>query len=594
MDMCTNTRENSYFIQIDDAEKKLREELKADFNYSLYREVINKFIVVTVLDDEDRYLWYDELEICKRLLSLNRDCEANDTERICCNGSFLVKTIKISQDTTLIYDMCDSNKAVPAFIRNILYLLKDEFFERCELIQFELLGIGVRTVNKKVCAYIQNAIYRKYKLDCVKTSSFSSSSSYMGTKRRLVGFIVEAMFPHCNDDSIFLDIMCGSGAVSNALAQMGNVYASDAQEFCGLLAKIQGAGFSKKRAENLIEEIYKHYNYNLEELRKKFLKELETEDEIFHMDLAEKDKVFEYYQKFVDSYDLYSDTYECSKSIYDEIKMKKIDASSFPYFLFTYYYANIFFGVAQCIQLDSIRYAIDQISDEEDRKWALGVLVVVTSSIATTYGGHFAQPKRLDKDSFEKILIQRNKSAWIEFSKRILTIAAESERYSYGIKNINGPWENALNYFKDLSTNQMVVYLDAPYKREEYSRYYHVLETMVKYDYPASENKGRMRSKQKGERFSTEFFSKTSEKIENIFEKIIFEILKKEAICVWSYSDNGAVSLKNVVTKIKEKTNCNIYFYSIPYKHSAQGKKVKKGMGKMDVTEYCIVFVNQN
>lgn len=592
MDMCMNLEKSKYFIKMDEAERELRIELGELFDYSLFQEIINKLLIVTINDNGEKYIWLDELEIFKRILILNSGSELVDTEGICCNGSFFVKTIRISPDTTLIYEVCDSNKAVPAFVRNILYLSDDIFFERCEVTQFELMGIGVRTINKKICTYIDKAISRKLQLDRVKSSNFANSSSYMGSKKKLAGFIVEAMFPHCNDDSIFFDIMCGSGAVSNALAQMGNVYASDAQEFCTLLAKIQGAGFSKKRAENLLQKIYKYYNYNLKSLRNKFIIELERENDIFRMDLAEKEKVFVRYQEFVNSYELYSNTYGCSKSLYDEIENKKNHPKSFPYCLFTYYYANVFYGVAQCIQLDSIRYAIDQIDDEEEKQWALGVLVVVASSIATTYGGHFAQPKRIDLDSFEMILIQRSKSAWIEFSKRIITIASESERYPYRIECIKGPWETALNHFQHNETQRMVVYLDAPYKREEYSRYYHVLETIVKYDYPAAENKGRMRSKEKGERFSTEFFSKTSEKIEKVFEKIILEILRKDAVCVWSYSDNGAVSMNNVVSQIKSKTKCKIYFYSIPYKHSAQGKKVKKGRGKMDVTEYCIVFVN--
>ncbi|MCI8672532.1 MAG: hypothetical protein HFI89_03465 [Lachnospiraceae bacterium] len=586
--------ENEYFIQIDDAENRLRRELNENFDYFLFKKIINKFLIVTVLDNGNKYLSIDELKLCKKLIKLNQQKQVSDMEDIYYNESFLVETIRLSKDTVLIYEICDSNKVIPAFVKNILYFYSEECFEKCEATQFELLGIVVRTVNPKICSYIQNAIFRKYKLDRLKTSNFANSSSYMGTKKKLTSFIIESMYPHCEKDSFFLDIMCGSGAVSNALAQMGYVYASDAQEFCSLLAKIQGAGFCKKQAEKLIKEIYSYYNYNLGELKKIFSKELELEDTIFRMDLDEKEKVFDSYKEFINSYQLYSDTYKCQKDIYDKINNKKKEIRSFPYFLFTYYFANVFFGVAQCVQLDSIRYAIDQIADEEDREWALGVLIVVTSLIATTYGGHFAQPKRLDMDSFEKILIQRSKSAWIEFSKRILTIAAESERYSYRIERIKGPWENALNYFRGYKINQLVVYLDAPYKREEYSRYYHVLETMVKYDYPSSEYKGRMRSKKGGERFSTEFFSKSSEKIEKVFEKIIFEILTRGAICVWSYSDNGVVSMKSVVTKIKEKTKCNVFFYSIPYKHSSQGKKSKKGIGKIDVTEYCIVFVNSD
>lgn len=76
------------------------------------------------------------------------------------------------------------------------------------------------------------------------------------------------------------------------------------------------------------------------------------------------------------------------------------------------------------------------------------------------------------------------------------------------IRTIDGPWKQALERMKPFVSLNSLVYLDAPYKRNEYSRYYHVLETMVKYDYPSSENKGHISSKSKGERFATEFFTK--------------------------------------------------------------------------------------
>lgn len=590
--MSTNRAdEKGYFIPLNKAEELLQKEIREQYDARLFQVMLDKLLIVTIREGNERYLWADELRICRYLLELNNKMDNAVVGTLSCNESFLVNTIKISNETVLIYEMCDYKKTVPAYVRNIIYLSRVGTVEKCAETKFELLGISIVTTDKRVRDYIENVAYRKYKLDCIKGSNFANSSSYMGSKKKLAGFIVEAMILHCGENSVFLDIMCGSGAVSNALAQMGTTYASDAQEFCILLAKIQGAGFSVERAHKIIKEAYIAYSDNLELLQKEFSNELSVEDEIFRMDLRNKKEVFDRYYAFCNSFELYSSNNPCSARIYQTIEPRKRNPNKKPYCLFTCYYANIFFGVAQCIQLDSIRYAIDQIRDKDDREWALGVLVVVTSAVATTYGGHFAQPKRLDMESMEKILIQRSKSAWLEFSRRLIAIAEESERCSNRINIIKGPWENALTQMRNI--NQMVVYLDAPYKREEYSRYYHVLETMVKYDYPSSEYKGRMRSKKLGERFRTEFFSKTSEKIEAAFEKLINTILDKKAICVWSYSDNGAVSLMNVVRRIREKRECNIYFYSIPYQHLIQGKKVRKGNTRIPVTEYCIVFVEE-
>ena len=584
---------NEKFILIDDVKSKLALELEEYFDVSLFNDLINKYIITTIQENKNRYLLSDDINFCKKILMLNYNDDSNISLNIYFNSSFFVRNIKITPTTTIIYNLCDANKPVPAFIRNILYKYIDETIETCEEKEFELLGIYVKTTSKNVETYMQNVIKRKDQLERIKTSSFANSSSYMGSKKKLTGFIIEAMFPHCKDDSVFLDLMCGSGSISNALAQIGNVFASDAQSFCCLLAKIQGSGFNKHRAERLLKELYEHYHLNLDKLSKIFYSELKIEDEIFRMNLDEKELLLKEYELFIKSYNLYSDTYVCQNRISSFINEKKRNPKSFPYCLFTYYFANIYFGVAQSIQLDSIRYAIDQIKNQEEKNWALGVLVVVTSLIATTYGGHFAQPKKLDINSLEEIITQRSKSAWLEFSKRFITVAKESEKYAFNIETIKGPWENAINHFCDCDNQNLVVYLDAPYKREEYSRYYHVLETMVEYDYPASEHKGRLRSKKTGERFSTEFFSKNISKIESVFETIILKILRNQAICVWSYSNNGVASIIKVISNIQKETNCDIYIYSTPYKHSAQGKKVKKGFGKLDVTEYCIVFVQK-
>jgi hypothetical protein len=241
--------------------------------------------------------------------------------------------------------------------------------------------------------------------------------------------------------------------------------------------------------------------------------------------------------------------------------------------------------------MDSIRYAIDQIEDENEKQWALGTLVVVASSIGTSYAGHFAQPKRLDLNSLEAIIQQREKSAWLEFSKRIVSLAEESSRYPYAVTMLEGPWKNALNSAKVLAWKDLVVYLDAPYKREEYSRYYHVLETIVRYDYPSSELKGRIRSKSKGERFSTEFFSKTVWRVEKCFVEIITEILNQGAICAWSYSDNGDASIINVINQIIEQIDCEVYIYAVPYEHQSQRKKQINKNSRLKVIEYCILFI---
>lgn len=591
MSMSIERCDDSCFMLLNNFVTCLKSDLKHEFNEKLLGKLINKSLIVTIKRKDETYLYKDDLEICKEIMHLNYNLSESDYMNVGYNESFLVERIKIETNTFFCYGLQESQKAAPVFIRNIIYMFKDKY-EKCDRMEYDVLGVTIVTYNKFVAIYIENAMYRKYRLDQIKMSNFANSSAYMGSKKSLVGFVVEAMWSHVEDDSVILDIMCGSGAVSNALAQMSNVYASDAQFFCRLLAKIQGAGFNKKKAFEILNELYKYYIDNLRSLQDECKNQLDLEKEVFHMDMNNPDLVFEKYKKYMENVDLYSSTESTSKKIVGKIQVRKSNNKLFPYCLFTYYFSNVYFGLEQCMQIDSIRYAIDTIQDEEIKNWVLGVLVVTVSAIASNHAGHFAQPKRVDEKSISEVIEKRKKSAWLEFSKRLLSVAAESERYSYNINIVDGPWKNALKQVANLDSSNLIVYLDAPYKRDEYSRYYHVLETVALYDYPASERKGRLRSKLNGERFRTEFFSKNTHVIEDNLKNTIVTILQVSKACVWSYSDNGIAFIPNVVNMVLREVTCKVYFYSIPYKHNSQRKKEKTHKASsLAVMEYCIVFI---
>ena len=112
----------------------------------------------------------------------------------------------------------------------------------------------------------------------------------------------------------------------------------------------------------------------------------------------------------------------------------------------------------------------------------------------------------------------------------------------------------SLNYdYKKLFNNKKLkkfvqesdlVYADPPYSTAQYSRYYHVLETLVKYDDPKVEFKGLYRP----DRFSSAF-SKTSE-VEKEFEYLFSNVAKFNKKLVLSYVNSGSGLLpeKTVVT----------------------------------------------
>lgn len=582
-------RDNKFF-EYQELVNYLKDDLKELFCENLLQELIEKNLLISFNKDEKSYFYYKDIEICKKLLIWNTTHTQYDYDFVGYDGDIFFEILKIAEGTYLRYvkkNKCV--KKVPAYVRNILYFFIDKY-EKSEEIQFELLDTFIVTDNKFVISYITNATYRMYCLENTKLSNFTNSSTYMGIKKDIKGFLVESIWPHCEDNSVLIDLMCGSGSASNAFAQISDVYASDAQKFCSLLAQVQGKGFNIGLAEKLQNEVYRHYLNNLNQLHRRFSEDLKKENEVFHMDSENGEIVFNAYSKFVEEFPLYSTTEATVEKVLIEIANRRNNSNEYPYCLFTYYFSNIYFGLEQCIQIDSIRYAVDQIEDEKSREWLLGILVIAVSVVASNYGGHFAQPKKVDEKSIKKIIEKRKKSVWLEFSKRLVVIAAESEKYNHEIHMIEGPWENALMKLKEKQLENMVVYLDAPYKREEYSRYYHVLETLVRYDYPSSENKGRVRSIQNGERFRSNFCSRNIKAVELYFVSVITKILENAYICAWSYSTNGAVDIMNVVDSVKKIMDCDVYIYSTVHKHVSQGKRKVEREIKQNVIEYCIIF----
>jgi len=573
---------NRCFLSLDDAKQQMgfqAKDLSLCFDTQLF---------MCIQSGDKDYILEDDLPFYTHLVELNSQLTKEDQQRFGQEGNLFSHFLKLSEHTAVYLPDRLTQKPLPAFVRNLFYysdFIDDNLPLSPSPTRFELMGIIVVTYELAVANYLEQVIQRKSELDRVRHLNFVNTASYMGNKKKIAGFIIESMFPYIPKNSIFIDLMCGSGSMSQAFAQLGQTYASDAQEFCQLLAKIQGSGFSKTRAQRILKDIAPCYNRHLQALTEIYQEQLEAEEMLYHQDWSDRNAVFSTYTKFSDQFHLYSSTFPTDPEISRLVSQYKTNPTQFPYRLFTLYFSNVFFGLLQCIQLDSLRYAVDQLNGEE-KDWALGVLVVTAYQVSSSHAGHFAQPRKISPTNILETLSQRQKSAYHEFSKRFLCLAEESEQSQNEIRLIPGPWQNALGFVKEHVGKQAVVYLDAPYKRDEYSRYYHVLETLVKYDYPFSELNGRVPSKKMGERFSTEFFTKTSSKVDSIFVEIISQVLIAGMTCVWSYSNNGIASIIDVLATIKTLLPCKIHLYGIPYLHQSQRKNGRR----LPVTEYCIVL----
>ncbi|MGE0707701.1 MAG: DNA adenine methylase [Planctomycetota bacterium] len=170
---------------------------------------------------------------------------------------------------------------------------------------------------------------------------------------------------------------------------------------------------------------------------------------------------------------------------------RRASPRAFPYHLCTSYYPNVYLGLRQAIAVDSLRYAIDQLGGPgaELRRAHYLAALLHAASVTTSATSHFCQPRGLVRDAEVDAVLQRRAvsipSRLLAFSRAIRATVAGIQHRPGNRATCSG-WRGALG---DPALRADVVYADPPYTADNYSRFYHVLEVLTRYDYPELEVK---------------------------------------------------------------------------------------------------------
>lgn len=122
-----------------------------------------------------------------------------------------------------------------------------------------------------------------------------------------------------------------------------------------------------------------------------------------------------------------------------------------------------------------------------------------------------------------------------------------------------------------------VMYLDPPYNTRQYSDYYHILETIAKYDAPKIHGITGIRD----DLVRSAFSSMTQ--VEEAFEKLVSKV--KAKVLIMSYNDEGIVPQKRMMEILKK--HGRVKLYKIPYKKF----KAQEGVDRDELYEYLFVSV---
>ncbi len=159
--------------------------------------------------------------------------------------------------------------------------------------------------------------------------------------------------------------------------------------------------------------------------------------------------------------------------------------------LITSLYAGTYFGVLQALEIDRIRLAIERLAgrgrvSEWQFSGLLSALMAAASASVHSAGKHFAQPLSAGNSGnleflSRRLIRDRSISVESEFAKAAKQIATHAAPADFG------HWVAKLTAEEFASNPPFPVdlyYLDPPYTAQQYSRFYHILETLCDYRWP--------------------------------------------------------------------------------------------------------------
>ncbi len=374
---------------------------------------------------------------------------------------------------------------------------------------------------------------------------------YLGNKRRIDDFIRQTVINHLPEGSTILDLFSGSTAVGLALQDKYAVHSNDIQQYSEVIAQAllcRGENFIDY--EDLISTIQPFYERNHKALSSLFDQWLEQEDEFL---IKIDRRRFSSYEALCNSFPYYSnpngvaDT-KLSSIISSEVALRKSDPSLFPFLLFSGYFALGYFSLRQCLEIDSLRYAIESTQLGIRKVMSLCALIYAIDECVTSTG-HFAQFRHSNSpESFASIAEQRKKSVLELFRKSIEELFSEPMHSKFENKVSCEDYTSLLRRLdRNRSDAPALIYADPPYTADHYSRYYHVLETLCLYDYPNSVNRGRYREDRTNSGFSLR------SKVKDEFRSLVDLSATLGSDLLISYTNDGMVPTSFISQKCRER-----------------------------------------
>jgi adenine-specific DNA-methyltransferase len=388
--------------------------------------------------------------------------------------------------------------------------------------------------------------------------------TYMGTKRALAPAVAEVA-RHAQP-GVLLDAFAGMCSVGEAIGEARQVWTNDVQVFACEVARAIFTSRDGPPSPLTYGDInFDSYRKTQLSLSRSFRSSLATEQELLQ----------------ATSYNAFQT--RLSKLLRTLSKEATKCRARSPH-LFATTYSGSYFGIAQAIDADAIHAALSAARENrsisaDEHRWGLIALGRSLLKVANSTG-HFAQPLKPKPETFRRYIALRRRPLWSEWLESTAVMSPVGSRiWRKQNRAFNKDSLKLIPHFARVAADMSVIYADPPYTDDQYSRFYHVLETLCLYDYPKVTGVGLYRPN----RFQASFshIAKSADALSALIESSA----KTGADLILSYPTNG-LAIKagaSVQSLLKKHFRRVEVCRSMTHEHSTFG--ASKGAAKAPATE---------
>lgn len=383
---------------------------------------------------------------------------------------------------------------------------------------------------------IDESIRKKNILDC--KAHIPHIIKYMGSKRELIKHLINAINEIYEGESI-CDLFSGTCVLSGAIGHRVRMHSNDIQEYSGVLANtyLNDCDWSKHQdlLEKIIGKAQAHVTY-----------------------------VSKLYPELNFSYNSDLTLNEFNAIEQQQQELIYLDFEDVSHHLFIKNYSGTYWSFEQCLWIDAIRIAAEEYYGTPVFPPLLASLMFAMAYNAQSTG-HYAQYRDAHNIASMNDIVSYRTKQILPYFKSKLTELIEYTGYNHLKHAVTSlDYRDCLNIIQP----KTLVYADPPYAFVHYSRFYHALETLVKYDYPEVTHKGRYRN----DRHQSPFCKRTT--VSEAFHSLFKKIAEKSCKLVLSYSNAGMISLEEIlkIASLVLGDNYLITTRAIDYTHSTMGR----------------------